>query len=211
MPNLGVGGKLKSNFCMKNLSFIFIAFVLLVCSCTQRLVDFTVISTKNIPITEAGTEFKKATQRVQGVDKKWQILFIPAIPNMKEAIDKAIEKYPGAIALTDGVVYSKTWSCGLFGQSKYIVEGTPLYTQSGLNAFNQSNNSNYNQSQQNINQQQNYQQQDNSNIFIHEVKKGETLEQIAKSYGVTMRDLIKWNKLSSTNLLSGTKLQIQIK
>lgn len=48
-------------------------------------------STKNIPITEAGTEFKKATQRVQGVDKKWQILIIPAIPNMKEAIDKAIE------------------------------------------------------------------------------------------------------------------------
>ena len=219
---------------MKKTAFIlFIATVF--CSCTHRLVDFTVISSKNIPITEVGTEFKKATQRVKGVDKKWQILFIPGIPSMKEAIDKAIEQYPGAVALTDGVVYSKMWTCGLFGQNKFVVEGTPLYTQDGYDAYN--NNGNYyNQPQQNNNRpqqfynqpqqnnynqpQQNYYQPQQNNVqqpqkvsglFVHEVKKGEDLEQIAKKYGVTMRDIIKWNNLTSTNLPPGTKLQIQLK
>ncbi len=41
--------------------------------CSRRLVDFTVISSKNVPITEKGTEFKKATTRVKGVDSKLSI------------------------------------------------------------------------------------------------------------------------------------------
>lgn len=55
-------------------------------------------------------------------------MWIPlGFPNMKEAIDKAIEKYPGAIGLVDGVVKSKGWTAILYGQNSYVVEGTPLY------------------------------------------------------------------------------------
>lgn len=100
---------------------------LLLCGCSHRLVDFTVISTQNVPLTERGEVLLKANSRVQGSDTKWQILFVPGIPSMKEAIDRAIRKYHGAVALADGVVYSKAWSIGLFGQSTYTVEGTPLY------------------------------------------------------------------------------------
>ena len=110
----------------KNILWL-LAVVLLMSSCTQRLIDFTIISSKNVPITDKGTEFQKATSRVKGVDSKWSVLFVPGIPNMKEAIDRAIEQYPGAVALTDGVVYQKSWTCFLVGQNKYIVEGTPLY------------------------------------------------------------------------------------
>lgn len=110
----------------KNILWL-LAVVLLMSSCTQRLIDFTIISSKNVPITDKGTEFQKATSRVKGVDSKWSVLFVPGVPNMKEAIDRAIEQYPGAVALTDGVVYQKSWTCFLVGQNKYIVEGTPLY------------------------------------------------------------------------------------
>jgi hypothetical protein len=61
------------------------------------------------------------------VDKAHIILFIPfGRPHLKEAIDRAIESTPGAVALVDGVVYSKSWWAILYGQSKIIVEGTPL-------------------------------------------------------------------------------------
>jgi hypothetical protein len=45
---------------------------------------------------------------------------------MKQAIDQALQKTPGAIALVDGVVFSKSWDVILYGQMSYVVEGTPL-------------------------------------------------------------------------------------
>ena len=76
-------------------------------SCTNRLTDFTIISTKNVPIGTQPTDLVKGDKRVKGVDKTHIILCIPiGSPNLKEAIDKAIEQCPGAIALADGVVKS---------------------------------------------------------------------------------------------------------
>lgn len=95
-------------------------------SCTHRLTDFTIISTKNIDLSRSGT-FKRAGSRITGKDVAHIVLFIPTgIPNLKEAIDRAIESSRGAVALVDGVVYSKSWFAFLYGQSMYIVEGTPL-------------------------------------------------------------------------------------
>ena len=56
------------------------------------------------------------------------IIIIPTgVPNMKTAIDKAIESVPGAIALLDGVLSVRSWYIPpLFGETAYIVEGTPL-------------------------------------------------------------------------------------
>lgn len=184
---------------MKKNSLWLIAIAMLFSSCSQRLVDFTVISSKNVPITENGTDFKKADTRVKGTDSKWTILMVPGIPNMKEAIDRAIEQYPGAVALTDGVIYSKNWTCLLFGQNKYVVEGTPLYPNNGVEPSKTplvttgvNNNSNV------------------SNVmrFTHVVNKNETLLQIATAYKVTVADIMKWNSLTSSVVTEGTSLII---
>jgi hypothetical protein len=94
--------------------------------CTSRLVDFTVISSKNVE----GLKFDPAGKgaRVEGSDSVWWFLFIPfGQPNLKEAIDQAIESAgPGYDALIDGVVYGKfTWML-LVSKSGYKVEGTPV-------------------------------------------------------------------------------------
>jgi hypothetical protein len=88
--------------------------------------DFTVVSSKNVDLSKAST-FERGKSRVEGVDKAYLILFIPTgIPNMKEAVDRALEKVPGAVALVDGVVSSKFVYFILGGMSAYVVEGTPL-------------------------------------------------------------------------------------
>jgi len=95
--------------------------------CATRLVDFTIISTKNIDLSR-GADFKRGTTRIQGEDKVSIIIFIPTgTPNIKQAIDKAIQSVPGAVALLDGVVTSKGWYIPyIYGESSFVVEGTPL-------------------------------------------------------------------------------------
>lgn len=185
---------------MKKL-LILAAAVLMLGSCTDRLTDFTVISTKNYPIggSEAAS-ITKADKRVKGVDKKHIVLGIPlGFPNVKQAVDKAIESYPGAVGLADGVIKSKYWWALLYGQSSYIVEGTPIYPSTGAVAGG----SNYQQ-------YSNAGQQATALLFFHEVKKGETLADIAKTYGVSVGDIIRWNGLSSTDIAPGTKLKVQV-
>ena len=48
-------------------------------------------------------------------------------------------------------------------------------------------------------------------LVYHEVKEGESLSLIAKKYGVTVAELIKWNKLSSTKLSIGQIIKLQVK
>lgn len=43
----------------------------------------------------------------------------------------------------------------------------------------------------------------------HTVKKGESLWDIAKKYGVTIEDLVKWNKLNGTRIQAGQSLQVE--
>ncbi|MBN2893674.1 MAG: hypothetical protein JXL97_17525 [Bacteroidales bacterium] len=84
------------------------------------------VSTKNVDLSKAST-FKRANVRANGEDGVYWLITIPlGFPNLKEAIDRAIESTPGAIALVDGVVYSKSWWAILTGYSSYVVEGTPL-------------------------------------------------------------------------------------
>ena len=100
---------------------------LMLAGCTIRLVDFTVISTKNvkIPTVEKG-------KRVVGEDCVVVFLFPFGIPNMKEAIDRTIEKAgPEYDALVDGVVYQLNHSF-IVGQQCYRVEGTPINTKKSV-------------------------------------------------------------------------------
>lgn len=95
--------------------------------CATRLVDFTMISTKNIDLTR-GANFTRGRERVEGIDEVSIIIFIPTgTPSIKEAVDRTIESVPGAVALVDGVVTQKAWYIPyIFGKSSFVVEGTPL-------------------------------------------------------------------------------------
>lgn len=91
------------------------------------MADCTIASTKNVDF-EKLSKAKLGTSRTSGEDSKLIIIVIPAgIPNLKTAIDKAIEAVPGCLALADVAVYNKGFYIPLLiGSSGYVVEGTPL-------------------------------------------------------------------------------------
>jgi len=95
--------------------------------CTIRLVDFTVISSKNVKLPT-----KAKGKRVTGQDCI-PVVFVPfGIPNMKEAIDEAIESSGEDYdALVDGVVYQLNHFF-IVGQMCYKVEGTPINTKAAV-------------------------------------------------------------------------------
>lgn len=100
-----------------------VLLVVVLSGCTTRLTDFTVISTKN---TELVHGQNRAPERVVGNSCVPVILVPIGVPNLKEAIDNAIEKAgSGYDALVDGVLYHKNQSF-IFGQICYTVEGTPV-------------------------------------------------------------------------------------
>ncbi len=106
--------------------FTIVVCTTLVTSCTYRVTDFTIISTKNVDLSRAA-QFKRTSDRIEGKDVVHIVLSIPlGRPNMKEAIDRAIETTKGAVALVDGVVSIKGWSAIVYGKSMVVVEGTPL-------------------------------------------------------------------------------------
>jgi uncharacterized lipoprotein YajG len=111
------------------LSKIIIPFCasIMLSACSTRVVDFTLISSKNIDLSH-GADFKRSSTRVKGEDKRQIFFIIPTgVPNAKEAMDKAIESVPGAVALLDGVINKKAWSIPfIYGEVSYEVEGTPL-------------------------------------------------------------------------------------
>jgi hypothetical protein len=110
--------------------------------CTTRIVDYTLLSTKNVDLSRAGT-FKRGPNRITGVDSQLIILLIPnrGPANLKAAVDDAIESVPGAVALVDGVVYTRNWDAILVGENAIIAEGTPLIDPSipGAAAFLKAN------------------------------------------------------------------------
>ena len=76
---------------------VMISATVLLTSCTQRLFDFTVVSSKNVTLNfkEGG----KSTKRVEGKGG-----------SIKSALDKAIEQAGGDYdALIDGVVYLSSY------------------------------------------------------------------------------------------------------
>ena len=95
--------------------FAALTVTLLLSSCSQRLVDFTVISSKNTNL-----DFDKSKgKRTEG--KSMQVLLIGV--NIKDAMDNALQNAgPNYDMLIDGVVRSQTYP--FYGG--YIVEGTAV-------------------------------------------------------------------------------------
>ncbi|HVO22361.1 MAG TPA: hypothetical protein VMW56_01890 [Candidatus Margulisiibacteriota bacterium] len=102
-----------------------LALALLVCGCSVRMLDFTLLSSKNV---EMRIPPEAKGKRVTGTDMVVVVLLPFGIPNLKEAVDRAIESAgPGYDALIDGVVYNEQYAF-LIGQVGYKVEGTPVKT-----------------------------------------------------------------------------------
>ena len=97
---------------------------LLATGCSRRMIDFTVISSKNIQLqipTEA------MGPKVEGVDEVWIFIIPFGTPNIKEAVDRAIESAgPEYDALIDGVLYQTYAYYVLAAKIGYKVVGTPI-------------------------------------------------------------------------------------
>ncbi|MBQ8257515.1 MAG: LysM peptidoglycan-binding domain-containing protein [Bacteroidaceae bacterium] len=188
---------------MKKFSFLMSLLVtmVLLSSCTHRVTDFTIISTRNVPLGKNATTLAKGDTRVKADDTTPIILYFPiGRPDMKEAIDKALEKYHGAVALADGVVYYRHWWFILFGQNSYIVEGTPIFEAEASSSE---------AAKESVEEKDN--EKENLVVLFHEVKKNETLSTIAETYKVTLGQILKWNELSTPEVPAGTKLKLYVK
>jgi hypothetical protein len=103
-----------------------VAVILAMASCTTRVLDFTMVSSKNIDLSR-GASFERGKSRVTGEDKAHWIILPTSNGSIKEALDRAIESIPGCVALLDGVISTKFWYIPyVYGQHFAIVEGTPL-------------------------------------------------------------------------------------
>ena len=81
--------------------------LLLISGCSVRVADLTLISTKNIDLSNAKLDIRKG-KRIKGEDCAIALLgLIPlGIPNLEEAVDDALEKGKGNV-MVDQVSYRK--------------------------------------------------------------------------------------------------------
>lgn len=107
------------------LVLFFLFVTLFTTGCSQRMIDFTLISSKS---TQFQIPAEAMGPRVEGVDEVWWILSIPlGTPNLKQAVDRAIESAgPGYDALIDGVIYETTAWYLLTAKTGYKIVGTPI-------------------------------------------------------------------------------------
>lgn len=116
---------------MKIYITLMVVFSFILVSCSQRIVDYTLISTKNFDVTRM-KEYNVTTQRVTQEEKVHIILifqskFYAGYGQMvKQAIDNAIASVPGCVALSNGVITQKTMWLLLYGYSSIEVKGDAI-------------------------------------------------------------------------------------
>ena len=94
--------------------------------CSVRVADLTMVSTKNIDLSNTQLDARKG-QRQTGEDCRFNLLgLIPfGLPNMEEAVDKALEKGKGNVMVDEVTEYKNIWV--ILGFISCInVEGTVL-------------------------------------------------------------------------------------
>lgn len=105
---------------------ILMGAVLITSGCAQRVVDFTMGSTKNVNLNSG--QFIEG-DRVEADDTKVVVLVPLGVPSLKEATDRAIEKDKCAVGLTNVTADSEVFSF-LIGYISYNVEGNLLIDKS---------------------------------------------------------------------------------
>ncbi len=110
------------------LAYLLIAFMalLMMSSCSIRVADLTMVSTKNIDLSDTQLDARKG-HRQTGEDCRFRLLGLPifGLPNMEEAVDKALEKGKGNVMVDEVTEYKFIWV--VLGDILCInVEGTVL-------------------------------------------------------------------------------------
>lgn len=113
---------------MKKLTLLLLATTLL-SSCSTRLLDVTILSTKNIDLNYVQGYTTNTNQRVTGQNTSHIISFIPlGYPSAKEAADRAVEcNGTQCVGLTNATFTEKWWWIPfIYGQITLEVEGDPI-------------------------------------------------------------------------------------
>lgn len=96
--------------------------------CTTRLGDFTVVSTRNIPLGKADLASLPQVRDVTGKSTKYVFLLVPlGFPHIEDAIDEALDKGNGDL-MVDVVIFAEGWWF-LVGKNSVCVKGTVVQTQ----------------------------------------------------------------------------------
>jgi hypothetical protein len=98
---------------------LFVLILLLSGCATNRIGDFTVLSTRLVDLSHIPPEKLKGGTRVRGED-----MHFGSFPNVKSAIDNALDKGHGDI-MVDAVLYHRV---AVFAQG-YVVEGRVINSQ----------------------------------------------------------------------------------
>lgn len=108
---------MKNRIALLSIVAIFIGSLV---GCSQRIGDFTLMSTKNVDI---GGKYKKIDGRFSGDDSRGVFFGIPlGTPNLKTAVDNCIESGKGDL-ITNAVLDGSYWTVIIWGQHKYTVTG----------------------------------------------------------------------------------------
>lgn len=101
-----------------------IASVSFMAGCTQRFGDFTLISTRNVDLSNAVVDVRTG-QRVTEEDCALTLLIFPlGRPDLETAVDSALQSGRGNI-MVDQVSYRRWWYIPLLvGQECVVAEGT---------------------------------------------------------------------------------------
>lgn len=102
-------------------------------SCTQRLWDFTLVSTDNFDIGDL-QRVQLDTNSTEGIDKMQIFCLVPVGSySLEDAIQNAIDSIPNCVALYDVSVKEKFWWIPyIYGRAKLIVEGKPLIVKDSI-------------------------------------------------------------------------------
>lgn len=112
---------------MKMARFLLLIGVLFASGCSERLGDFTVLSTKNVDLSNFNTQTDKGLDRVRGEDTAHIVCVWPnKVPSFKEAVDIALEENDSYM-LSDAVLkYEWFYIPLIYGQEKFVAEGIPV-------------------------------------------------------------------------------------
>jgi hypothetical protein len=115
----------KKNGFTLALILLALLFCMTGCVSTQKLGDFTLLSSRNVELSRAG-EFRQSSTEVEGKDVRNWLFGIPlkaGDTDLKGAVDAALTKVPGAVAVVDPRFSYRSFRIPFLFGSIYRSEG----------------------------------------------------------------------------------------
>ena len=110
------------------LGILVTVFGVMICGCATRIMDLTVASTQNVDLSRMG-EFQRTGREVKGTSTRLsRILFfdIGGSADLEQALDSALRRIPGAVAVVNFRLDLRTLNFLLFSLEQFIVTGNAL-------------------------------------------------------------------------------------